>query len=251
MDSVAGPPPPLWSLRETAVFIDLDGTLIELAPRPDLINVPAGLPQQLRDLSTMLEGALAILSGRSVAAIEDMLGPVPIILSGVHGAELKEPGKPVQNMGEPIPPALRRGIEALGAHWPALLVEDKGQAMAVHTRQAPALATDVAAALEVLVDRLGPDHQVMRGDAVFEVKPKALSKGTALRKLMLRSDFAARRPVFLGDDTTDEDGFIAAAALGGAAIAVGLRHSATAKWRLASPRAARQWLRDFAAQGFR
>jgi trehalose 6-phosphate phosphatase len=250
MDSVAGPPPPLWSLRETAVFIDLDGTLIELAPRPDLINVPAGLPQQLRDLSTFLEGALAILSGRSVVAVEDMLGPVPIILCGVHGAELKEPGKPIQYLGQPVPSALRSGIEALAIRWPALLVEDKGQAMAVHIRQSPDLATDVAAALDALVSHLGPDHQVMRGDAVFEVKPKALSKGTALRQLMLRPDFATRRPVFLGDDTTDEDGFIAAAALGGDAIAVGLRHSATAKWRLASPLAARQWLRDFAAQGF-
>src|SRR6185369_6030544 len=118
--------PPLWPMREMALFVDLDGTLIALAARPDLINVPAGLPEQLRDLATLLQGALAILSGRSVTAIEDMLGSVPIILSGVHGAELKEPGKPVQNLAQPLPPALRRGIEALTEHWPALLVEDKG-----------------------------------------------------------------------------------------------------------------------------
>ena len=251
MDSVAGLPPPLWALQETAIFIDLDGTLIDLAARPDLINVPPGLRELLIDLATALGGALAVVSGRSVATQEDILGAIPIILSGVHGAELKEPGKPVSNLAQPLPPELRQGIATLAQRWPDLLLEDKNWAMAVHVRQTPDLAGDVADVLQALVKRLGPDHEVMAGDSVFEVKPKALSKGTALRRLMQRPEFTGRRPVFLGDDITDEDGFAAALELGGDAVAVGRRHTATAKWRLFSPLAARKWLRDLAAQRLR
>lgn len=240
--------PPLWPPRETAIFVDLDGTLIDFAPTPDSVTLPDGLPEQINTLTATLGGALAIISGRPVAALESLFGPTAVFLSGVHGSELKEPGAPTRHLAPPLPAALQQGVAALTRRWPELLIEDKGEAIAVHYRQAPELAAAVADALERLIRNYRPGFEIMSGAAVYEIRPTTVDKGTALRNLMRLQPFAGRRPVFLGDDTTDEDGIAAAVALGGHGIAVGPRHSLTANWHLPSPAAARQWLRDFAAQ---
>ncbi len=243
------PAPPLWRLRNLALFLDLDGTLLDFAATPDRVVVPADLPQLLMDLAAQLGGAIAIVSGRPVNALEALLGATPVTLSGIHGAEMKTLGARGAATAPPIPAALRDAIRPLAGRWPGLLVEDKGSAIALHVRAIPEAASDVAGVLQRLVDALAPAHEMLPGAAVYEVKPRAFSKGTALRGLMRRSPFAGRRPVFLGDDTTDEDGFAAACDLGGTAIAVGPRPSPGAQWRLPTPAAARRWLGHLAAQG--
>lgn len=243
------PAPPLWPARDLALFLDLDGTLLDFAETPDRVDVPASLPQVLMDLAALLGGAVAILSGRPIGAIEALLGATPIALSGVHGAEIRILGESPRSFAPKIPDALRQEVLALADRWPKLLIEDKGAAIAVHVRQAAELSGAVADSLQRLVRRFGPDHQVMAGHAVFEIKSRTCSKGTALREFMRQRPFAARLPVFLGDDTTDEDGFAAAAALGGHGIAVGARPSLAAHWRLPGPTEARRWLGNLAAQG--
>ncbi len=242
------PAPPLWRLRNLALFLDLDGTLLDFAATPDAVTVPADLPQLLMDLAAQLGGAIAIVSGRPVGALESLLGATPVTLSGIHGAELKALGDPGDIAAPPFPAGLRDAIRPLAGRWPGLLIEDKGSAIALHVRRIPEAAAEVAAALQPLVAALAPAHEILPGAAVYEVKPRAFSKGTALRALMRRSPFAGRRPVFLGDDTTDEAGFAAACDLGGTAIAVGPRASPGAQWRLATPAAARRWLGHLAAQ---
>ncbi|WP_372622892.1 trehalose-phosphatase [Falsiroseomonas sp.] len=207
------------ALDRAALFLDFDGTLVEIAPRPDAVVVPEGLPALLQRLAERMEGALAIVSGRPLSQLDAFL-PVPLAMAGDHGASLRPtPGAAVESPPLPAPPiAWREEAERFAAGFPGALVEPKGHGFVLHFRQAPEAGPPGRALLEQLI--AGSDaFLLMPAHMAWEVKPAAISKATAVEGLMARPPFAGRTPVYVGDDVTDEAGMDAARAAGG----VGLR----------------------------
>jgi trehalose 6-phosphate phosphatase len=217
-----------------ALFLDFDGTLVEIAPRPDTVVVPPGLPGLLRRLAARLEGALAIVSGRPLAELETFL-PVPLAMAGEHGAALRPaPGAPAERPPLPHPPPeWQRRAEALAARHAGALVEPKAHGFVLHFRQAPEAGPPGRALLEDLLGGAG-DFVLMPAHMAWEVKPSAVSKARAVERLMAAPPFAGRVPVYIGDDVTDEAGMAAARAAGG----IGLR----LQEHFGTPAALRGWL---------
>lgn len=244
---IAGPdaPPPL-RLAGAALFLDFDGTLVELADAPDLIQIPDTLPDLLVRLAERLAGRLAIVSGRSIDDLDRHLGCSGLAVSGSHGLELRLPGGCSHTGSAPeIMQEVRQAIRRFADGAPGLLVEEKPAGIAVHFRQAPGRAAEVGAFLAALADRTGLHLQ--HGKMVAELRPHGPDKGDALRRIMAEPVFAGARPLFVGDDLTDEDAFAAAAALGGAGVLVGEPRETVARWRLPSVAAVARWLE--AAEG--
>jgi trehalose 6-phosphate phosphatase len=237
--------PPIFSLDEIALFLDFDGTLVELAPQPEAVIVPPDLPPLLARLHDRMKGAIATVSGRPIKEVDGFLAPVKLAASGAHGAELRETAEAeIRVIGAHLSDPLRAQIQAVVAtlqgRWPGLRTEDKGTSFAVHYRHAPDAEADLRAALDALGFANG--WQLLSGHRVFEVKARGWSKGTAIRLMMDRLAFAGRRPIFIGDDRTDLDGMEAARALGGDGVAVG-GLDADVAWVLSDPAAVRDWLR--------
>lgn len=240
--------PPVFSLDEIGLFLDFDGTLVELAPQPEAVIVPQDLPPLLDRLHDRMKGAVAIISGRPVAEVDGFLAPLKLPASGAHGAELRETrDAEIRVVGARLSDPLRAQIQAvvttLQARWPGLRTEDKGTSFAIHYRHAPDAEADLRAALEALGFTNG--WQLLSGHRVFEVKARGWNKGTAIRRMMDGPAFASRRPICIGDDRTDLDGMEAARALGGDGIAVG-GLDADVAWMLSDPAAVRAWLRQLA-----
>ena len=240
--------PPVFALDEIALFLDFDGTLVELAPQPEAVIVPPELPPLLARLHDRMKGAVATISGRPIAEIDAFLAPVKLPASGAHGAELRESADAEirvigAHLSDPLRAQIKAVVAALQARWPGLRTEDKGTSFAVHYRHAPEAEADLRAALEALGFTNG--WQLLSGHRVFEVKARGWSKGTAIRLMMDRAAFAGRRPICIGDDRTDLDGMEAARALGGDGIAVG-GLDADVAWMLSDPAAVRDWLRRLA-----
>lgn len=217
-----------------ALFLDFDGTLVEIAPRPDAVVVPPGLPGLLTRLAARLGGALAIVSGRPLAELEGLL-PAPLPMAGDHGATLRRaPAAAPEHLSLPRPPPeWHRAAEAFAGAHPGVLVEKKSHGFVLHYRQAPAAEARARALLQAL---LASDDafELLPARMAFEVKPRAVSKAGAVTALMAQSPFAGRIPVYVGDDVTDEAGMAAARAAGGA----GLRLQDA----FGTPAALRDWL---------
>jgi trehalose 6-phosphate phosphatase len=240
--------PPIFSLNEVALFLDFDGTLVELAPQPEAVIVPPDLPPLLERLHARMNGALATISGRPIAEVDSFLAPVKLPASGAHGAELRETrtaGIRVvgAHLSDPVRAQIQAIVSTLQRRWPGLRTEDKGTSFAVHYRHAPEAEADLRAALEALA--FGDGWQLLAGHRVFEVKARGWNKGTAMRRIMEEAPFAGRRPICVGDDRTDLDGMAAARGLGGDGIAVG-GLDADVAWSLSDPAAVRDWLRRLA-----
>jgi trehalose 6-phosphate phosphatase len=240
--------PPIFPLNEIALFLDFDGTLVELAPQPEAVIVPPDLPPLLERLHQRMNGAVATVSGRPIAEIDGFLAPVRLPASGAHGAELRETcDGEIRVVGAHLSDPLRAQLQAivatLQARWPGLRTEDKGTSFAVHYRHAPEAEADLRAAIDALAFTDG--WQLLAGHRVFEVKARGWNKGTAIRRMMEGAAFAGRRPICIGDDRTDLDGIAAAHAMGGVGIAVG-NLEADVSWRLSDPTAVRDWLRRLA-----
>lgn len=238
------PPARLVSGAGSSLFLDVDGTLLDIAPAPDLVVVPAELVPTLSRLSSLLGGALALVSGRPIAQLDRLFAPLQLPAAGEHGAEIRLAADQAVIAGPPLS-ALERLVGRLTeatASIPGVRIEPKRAGVVVHYRQAP----EQAALLRGLVDAAVADHvadvQVLPGKMVLEVKERAYSKGQAVIALMQRSPFAGRRPLFLGDDASDRDGFAAARRFGGCGVAVGPDHAEAADWLFASPAAVRAWL---------
>lgn len=231
------PPPPL--APDWALFLDVDGSLLEFAPTPDGVRVPDELIATLGRLQQRLEGALALVSGRSLAQLDRLFAPLRLHAAGLHGLELR--GAP-----PPSPPAALAGVresaEAVARDFPGALVEDKGAALALHWRTAPEAAPALRAAAEAALAAL-PGYRLQPGDHVVEVRPDGADKGAAVDRMLAQPPFRGRVPVFVGDDLTDEDGFRRVRARGGLAVLVGLRRPTHATHALADPAAVRAWLR--------
>jgi trehalose 6-phosphate phosphatase len=225
-----------------ALFLDVDGTLVEIAPRPEDVRAGEALRGQLERLSRRLDGAVALVSGRSLADLDRLFEPLVLPAAGQHGVELRpRAGTAVRAAFDE--PALGRAGEVLrgfAARHPGLRLEDKGGALALHFRAAPLLESEVDDAMNALAKSLGPAFHVQRGLLVRELKPCVVNKGSAVRALMAGAPFAGRVPIAIGDDLTDLDAFQAAEELGGFGVAVGDRVSAP--WQLPGPRALRAWL---------
>lgn len=206
---------------QTALFLDFDGTLVELANDPDAVLVPSGLTETLLQLQTRLGGALAVVSGRSLPDLDRYLMPLRLPLAAEHGAQRR-----MTASDEPVTlahPDLRHLVQAahvFAAARPGLRVESKCAALALHYRQAPQLQVECVEFMTAAVEATA-GVELLHGKCVLEIKPSGISKGTAISDFMKLPAFKGRIPVFVGDDTTDESGFSVVEALGGVGIKVG------------------------------
>ena len=240
--SDAIPAPPLSLLDGAALVLDFDGTLVELADAPDAIEVPGELPRLLRRLSGRLSGRLAIVSGRSIDDLDRHVRCPGVVFSGSHGLELRLAD------GTAVPAARPEGLDAARSELmrfaeahKGLLVEEKPASLALHFRQAPGLQDEAAALVERLAAASG--LVVQHGKMVAELRPAGADKGDALKALMREPPFAGARPLFMGDDLTDEHAFGAAAELGGAGVLVGPPRPTAARYRLDGVKEVAAWLR--------
>ena len=233
---------PAWPDR-AALFLDLDGTLIEFAERPDKVEPSAELRQLLMRLERIEGGAVAIVSGRPLRELDRLLAPYQFAAAGVHGNERRDWQGRVT--GSPVTAGVLESVygrlQSFAAKRPGLLVENKTISLALHYRQRPDLADDVTRLADELGDLLPAGYELLRGHMVIEIKPADADKGSAIRAFMREPPFSGRTPVFIGDDVTDEAGFSAVNALGGISIKVSDGDSA-ANWRLPDVSAVLDWL---------
>jgi trehalose 6-phosphate phosphatase len=238
------PPPPRADIATLALFVDVDGTLLDIAARPDAVVVEPALRATLRALHARLGGALAPLSGRPLRDVDALLGLHDAAAAGLHGVELRAQGGGGLGQAvvdERLDAARTRALE-IAAAIPGLLVEDKGAAIALHYRAVPDAEIDTRRAAIGLLDLAGADYELVQGKAVIELKPRHADKGTALAALMRIAPFIGRTPWMIGDDVTDEDAFAETNALGGVSVIVGERRPTLARYALAGPASARTWM---------
>lgn len=226
--------------RDTALFLDFDGTLADLAPEPDAVRVEHGLVSTLAALYEALEGALAIVSGRRLHDIDRFLAPLHLPAAFEHGSQLRRADGAMVNLATPDLSDAVNVAQALAHRHPGLLAEPKLASVALHYRHAPELESLCRAALAEVVAR-SPTLELVAGKCVLEIKQAGIDKGRAIEIFMGEAPFAHRRPLFAGDDVTDEAGFAAVQRLHGVAVKVGAGPS-VAQFSCASPQALRAWL---------
>lgn len=245
---------PLPPIGDTvALFLDFDGTLADIAPRPDAVRLAPDLVPVLDALHARLDGALAVVSGRPIAELDAFLAPLRLPAAAEHGALLRATAggpaiRPAEDSADgalaATLAAVERAARALADRHPGLLVERKTTSVALHYRGAPALDEQCAEAMRSAL-RGSPLLELLPGKCVLEARPSGVCKGSAIEALMRHAPFAGRTPVFAGDDVTDEAGFARVRALGGVAIKVGPGKT-VASHRCESPAALRAWLRQAA-----
>lgn len=244
-DSLSVPP----ALPEhTAFFFDLDGTLAEIKPHPDQVVVPAEILRVLHQLAGLNQGAVALISGRSMAELDMLARPYRFPLAGVHGAERRDIDDQhhIVSLPESLVRSLQTRLEQALARLPGTALETKGMAFALHYRQAPQHEQAVMALATSIVDA-SPQLALQPGKCVVELKPKGINKGEAIAAFMREKPFAGRCPVFIGDDLTDESGFQVVNQAGGISVKVGAGDTG-ARWKLASVTDVWQWLKEVANQ---
>jgi trehalose 6-phosphate phosphatase len=208
--------------RTNALFLDLDGTLLEIAPTPDSVVVPPNLPGLLASLHALLGGALAIVTGRSIGVVDRLLAPFSASAAGEHGVALRYQDGTVEEMpkGLAVPDAWREALQAAAGRWPGVLVEPKAHGVAVHYRLAPDRGDDVWRLVRGLVPQDHSWFRLIPAHEAVEIGPRGASKGHAVERLMAQAPFQGRRPIFVGDDVTDEAGMAAARQFGGEGLRV-------------------------------
>jgi trehalose 6-phosphate phosphatase len=244
-DPLAVAAPPLDLLAGASLFLDFDGTLVEIARRPDEVRIDARLGALVCRVRERLAGRIAVISGRPAEQVRSLLG-AELLVVGSHGMEFL--GRDGLSRVDP-PPALAgvaAAMDALARRHVGVLVERKPLGVALHFRECPAAEPDCVR----LASSLAQDHglHLQPGKMMIEVRAAGGDKGSAIRTLMSEPDMAGRRPVFMGDDTTDEPGFAAAAELGGAGVLVGPPRATAARYRLDGVAAALAWLETASAR---
>mgnify|MGYP001545183353 CR=1 FL=1 len=243
--SAASLPPPS---ADWAFFLDVDGTLLEHADTPDAVRVDGALRTLLADLRSGAGGALALITGRSVADLDRLFAPLALPAAGQHGAERRDgPGR-VHRHDFPEAPVRRAAerLAAFAAAHPGLLLEDKGRSLALHYRLAPQLEREAHALVGEVLAQLGEGFELQHGKMVLELRPGGRDKGSAIAEFMAEAPFRGRTPLFAGDDLTDELGFGVVNEMGGVSLKVGEGPS-QARWRIADAAAVRTWLRAWVA----
>ncbi|MGD9597568.1 MAG: trehalose-phosphatase [Steroidobacteraceae bacterium] len=245
-----------WTaLRPCALYLDVDGTLLDIAPAPDAVQVSPALTAALGAVAQGLDGALALVSGRTLAELDRLFRPLRVAAVGIHGAEVRTAGDPPRTadyLARQLD-GIRAELAARVAEWPGTFVEDKGLALALHHRASRVDERVIGRAMAALADLAGPEFVLLHGKRVFELKPAALSKATGIATLHGTAKFAGRTPVCIGDDLTDESAFEYANLAGGLSIRVGAAAGAdgtaasAARRRVDSPADVRAWLAGLAA----
>ncbi len=249
-DLPCSPPPREAAAGAWALFLDFDGTLADIAEHPEAVSFPSTLASLLARLRDQLDGALAIISGRPVAVLDRFLAPHQFDMAGLHGAEIRMGGR-IAHSGAAPSSELRKAAQALSDRLPSdpgLFVEDKGHSIAVHWRRAPQHEEAALKLAGEAVSGLGPLYRLQKGKAVAEILPANSDKGRAIEILLDQPPYRARRPIFIGDDLTDEDGFGVVNQLNGISVRVGPGVTA-AQYRLADPQAVRNRLTVWAEGG--
>ena len=236
-------------LRKCAILLDIDGTILDLAPSPQQIWVPTGLRQTLALLDALSGGAVALVSGRSLRDIDLIFSPLELAAIGGHGAELRiaAGGQALQH-ADPLPASLKRRLASLTELGPGILAEDKGYSLALHYRLAPERGDALHAAVQrICADAVPGTVDILPGKFVVEIKHVGVSKATAVCELMTHAPFADRRPIFIGDDTTDEPVFGIVSQFGGLGFSVG-RVAPNVNGHFDKPESVRAWLARIADQ---
>jgi trehalose 6-phosphate phosphatase len=230
-----------------AVFLDVDGTLLDIADAPDRVHVHPRVLELLGALRATTSGAVALVSGRSIADLDGLFEPLELTAAGLHGAERRDAsGRLHLHAADPRLDDVRATLLLWSEAHPGTLLEDKGGALALHFRRAPEAEHAARAVVGQVLEGLGRDFVLQRGKCVLEIKPSGVSKATAIREFMEEPPFIGRRPVFVGDDVTDEDGFEYVRRQDGMAVTVGERPSEHADWRLPDVAAVLEWLEAYA-----
>jgi trehalose 6-phosphate phosphatase len=233
----------------SALFLDIDGTLLDIARTPDAVVVPGELRATLEKLHDELRGALAFVSGRSLAAIDTLFAPLAIPAVGCHGVEVRGKDGKVKALAPPIPASVRELFRGLAESYPGVLLEDKVYVLSLHYRLAPEARPYLEAVLEKEKNHLTAENiALIEGKAVIDARPAGIDKGVGVRALMAQEPFLGRRAVFGGDDITDQDVFHILPEIGGAGFSVGKSFPGV-QHVFQSPRAVRQWLNRLAAKG--
>lgn len=237
------------NLSEWAVFIDIDGTLIDLAATPTGIHIPPELPAQLLTVSQRAKGAMALVTGRAIESVDAMFHPHQFVVAGMHGFEVRDASGAIhrKSVDKVSLDVARQQLAGLAVHWPGLIVEDKGLAVAVHYRQVPEAADAVHAAMEALQTTLGEAWKRQDGKMVVELHPAGANKGAAVSDFMAAPPFKGKKPLVIGDDLTDEAMFDFANSSGGRSVRVGDSiYPSAAKLKVGSANDVRCWIASLA-----
>jgi len=237
------PPPSLaW-----CVFLDVDGTLIQLTDSPLEAFADQELKVLLGSVAKRLGGALALVSGRSIQYLDALFKPLRLPVAGLHGGVRRSASGAVHGASyiDVELDRVRPAVHALVKAYPGTSVEDKGRTIAVHFRMAPQHESSVRESLAAITKPMSSNYHIQEGNMVLELMPRGFNKGAAIKMFMQEPPFLGRRPVFVGDDITDQGGFQSVEEQGGISIAVGDR--VRGQFRLDDPTAVRSWLQGVAA----
>jgi trehalose 6-phosphate phosphatase len=237
------PPPSL----EWCLFLDVDGTLIELTDSPLETFADSELKTLLGHVAERLGGAVALVSGRSIHYLDGLFAPLRLPAAGLHGVERRKASGALHGASfvDTQLTQARTAVNALVAAHPGTSVEDKGRTIAVHFRMAPEHEAVIRQSLDTIAKPLGSNYHIQEGNRVLEIKPRGFTKATAIKAFMREAPFSGRKPVFIGDDLTDQDGFRLVEDQDGISIAVGER--VHGQFRLENAAAVRRWLQGIAA----
>jgi trehalose 6-phosphate phosphatase len=244
--SIDSPAPPRLRAADIALFLDVDGTLLEIEREPGAVHVSEQLCRILEDLQVATGGALALVSGRSLEQLDQLFSPLCLNAAGLHGLERRNLGWRVERAA-PDPAIFERAHKRLAAFveaTPGALLEDKGLTLALHYRNAPAAAGAAIALAKAAAAESDGALVLLRGKMVCELKPPGADKGRAIVAFMAEPPFAGRLPVFAGDDMTDEAGFAAINRMGGISIRIGDSDPTAATFAYDDVRAVQTWLRE-------
>ena len=238
------------SPRETALFLDVDGTLLHIADTPDAVTIERATLELLGRVHRATDGGLALITGRRISDIDRLFAPLALLVAGQHGFERRDAGGVVHRHTQPVPQlaASRERLAAFAREHPGVLVEDKELTLAAHYRLAPQAEPKLAVLAAGLAAESDGALAVQRGKMVFELRPAGKDKGTAIAEFMAEAPFRGRTPVFVGDDLTDEYGFSIVNGLGGVSVKVG-DGPTEARLRVSDVDAVREWLGRLAAGG--
>jgi trehalose 6-phosphate phosphatase len=240
IDGIRLLPPDARDLNHSAILLDVDGTILDIAPTPASVAVPASLRRVLAVVSERVGGALALVSGRPLPDLDAIFAPLRLPAIGGHGAELRLDAGGIEHHAEPLDAELRRALKTIVARHPGVIAEDKGYSFALHYRKVPAQGLSVVHEVKHAC-AANPSIELLAGKAVIEVKAKGFNKGTAVRALMKHPPFRGRVPIFIGDDRTDEAAFAVMPEFRGQAISVGRKVAGVAD-RFETPGDVRRWL---------
>jgi trehalose 6-phosphate phosphatase len=235
-------------LSSIALLLDVDGTMLDTAVTPKSVLVPGSLRESLEQLHAKSGGAVAFVSGRLIADVDRLFAPLRLPAIGGHGAQIRlsGEGQTQARHADLIGEDCRRQVAASASTDPRVIVENKGSSLAVHYRLAPHLEETLKSKLAgIVADR--DDLELMHGKAVIEIKSKRFNKGAAVYELMQNEPFLHRKPVFVGDDVTDESVFASLPLLDGVGYSVG-RYIAGASGMFCSPQQVRDWLAELGAR---